>query len=152
MKSLFLRSLAFVSLLSSTSAYANCDGVDKCIMRNPLGANECWLKIRVCPLSIDSVVEWVNGATPDTAKDALKDIDPIRGLQYYAKRLGVEGKVDVDVAGCFINTAATGVLGSACAAGVVELGVICFADLTCTAACVGTKTAVVGVLDDCIGG
>ena len=139
-----------LGVLLSSSAWANCDGVDKCFMRNPLGAHECWLKVRVCPLSTESVMEWVNGATPDTVSDALKDIDPTRAFRYYSQKMGIEEGISDKTLDCFVSYAATGAFGAYCAAGVSALGTYCFADISCTSSCIGTKEAATKTIRMCL--
>lgn len=141
--------LTFAALaLFSKDAFAGC--TDKCIIRNPFSGN-CAYEMRVCPLSTDTVLRWVNGATPENIRETLADIDPTYALGYYARKLKLDINVNQNVTACVINIAGAGAFGTACAAGVAELGPLCFAELTCTASCAGAGSTFKNVLEDCAG-
>ncbi|RYE52560.1 MAG: hypothetical protein EOP48_16240 [Sphingobacteriales bacterium] len=145
MKRLFF-ALAMAAL--GTDAYAGCH--DKCIIRNPV-SGKCAYELRVCPLSTDTLGRWVNGATKVDLEKSFKHLDPVKALSGLAKRLDVVGDITDDVADCVVGVAATGAFGAYCAAGIAEVGPLCFADLGCTLSCMGTGESFKTTLDECSG-
>lgn len=147
MKRFFFSLLTFAGL--SQQAFAGCH--DKCVIRNPISGH-CAYEVRVCPLSVDTVGRWLEGATAGTVSEAFKHIDPIYALSYYANKLGLDGlAVTKDVTSCVVGVAAGGTLGGVCAVGVSEIGAACFADITCTAACYGSGQAFKNAIKNCSG-
>lgn len=160
-----LRMLALVCLGFggiSEVGMANCN--DKCITRNPFGG-ECWLKVRACDLSMESVeglgiaidqaiegtTEWLGAASATKVREAFAHVDPVKALAFYSNRLGIKAPINESIAACVVDSAAVGVLGSVCAAGVAELGLFCFAEITCTSTCVGAGNSISNLIEKCAG-
>lgn len=138
--------LCLFAILIGKEAFADCN--DKCVIRNPFSGN-CAYEVRVCPLSVETIGRWVNGATKVDVQEHFKKMDPNYALRYMAKRLDIEVAIDQDISECVAQVATTGLFGTFCAVTVAELGALCFADINCTLSCVGTGNAFENTLKDC---